>query len=41
MTQAKVPLQESVNLKALVSDITHFEQAIAHWDENQKLVVEG
>ncbi len=41
MTQAKIPLQESVTLEALVSDITHFEQAIAHWDENQKLVVEG
>ncbi|MGK7919178.1 MAG: NifU family protein [Trichodesmium sp.] len=41
MTQAKIPLQESVSLETLVSDITHFEQAIAHWDENQKLVVEG
>lgn len=41
MTQAKVPLTESVNIESLVSDITHFEQAIAHWDENQKLVVEG
>ena len=40
MTQAKAP-QESVSLESLVSDITHFEQAIAHWDENQKLVVEG
>lgn len=41
MTQAKLPLQESVSLESLVSDITHFEQAIAHWDENQKVVVEG
>ena len=41
MTQAKIPLPESVSLEALVSDITHFEQTIAHWDENQKLVVEG
>ncbi|MDJ0553172.1 MAG: NifU family protein [Microcoleaceae cyanobacterium MO_207.B10] len=41
MTQAKIPLQESVSLESLVSEITHFEEAIAHWDENQKLVVEG
>lgn len=41
MTQAKLPLQEPVSLESLVSEITHFQQAIAHWDENQKLMVEG
>ena len=42
-------MKQSVTLESLVSDITHFEQAIAiamrsiiaHWDENQKSVVEG